>query len=187
MKIAFAQSDHQSAFDVMYLEYHAVLNRYAYALVKDADVAEDTVHNVFLKLLENHVDIATIENAKAYLYRAIYNEAMNYIKHRQVKLTYENKLLPKTEEQMEDSSNSVQFKELKAAVSAALNQLPEQCRTVFQLSRHENLKYKEIALELDISVNTVEKHMVKALSRLRTTLAEYLPLLTFWLFLIVKE
>ena len=58
-----------------------------------------------------------------------------------------------------------------------LNELPEQCRTVFQLSRFEDMKYKEIADKLDISVKTVENHMGKALKLLRTKLVDFLPLL----------
>ncbi|MCD0489212.1 RNA polymerase sigma-70 factor [Pedobacter sp. MC2016-14] len=187
MKIASSPSDRQAVFDAMYLAYHPLLNKYAYALLKDGDMAEDTVHNVFLKLLESQMDLAELQQPKAYLYRSVYNEAMNCLKHRQIEQVYEDVASPKQDEEMKDSSSSVQYKELKVAVAAALNQLPEQCRTVFQLSRYEELKYKEIALELDISVNTVEKHMVKALNRLRTILSDYLPLLTFWLFLIVKE
>ena len=55
--------------------------------------------------------------------------------------------------------------------------MPEQCRTVFQLSRFEDMKYKEIADKLDISIKTVENHMGKALKLLRTKLVEFLPLL----------
>jgi len=58
-----------------------------------------------------------------------------------------------------------------------LNELPEQCRTVFQLSRFEDLKYKDIAEKLDISVKTVENHMVKALKILRTKLVDFLTLI----------
>ena len=59
----------------------------------------------------------------------------------------------------------------------ALNALPEQCRTIFQLSRFESMKYQEIALQLNISVKTVENQMGKALKRLRIKLADFLPLL----------
>jgi RNA polymerase sigma-70 factor (ECF subfamily) len=68
-------------------------------------------------------------------------------------------------------------KELENKFREALNELPEQCRTVFQLSRFEDMKYKEIADKLDISVKTVENHMGKALKLLRTKLVDFLPLL----------
>ena len=68
-------------------------------------------------------------------------------------------------------------KELESKFRDALNELPEQCRTVFQLSRFEDMKYKEIADKLDISVKTVENHMGKALKLLRIKLVDYLPFL----------
>jgi RNA polymerase sigma-70 factor (ECF subfamily) len=68
-------------------------------------------------------------------------------------------------------------KELERKLTDALNELPEQCRTVFQLSRFEDMRYKEIAEKLDISIKTVENHMGKALKLLRTKLVDFLPLL----------
>ncbi|MEJ0055136.1 MAG: sigma factor-like helix-turn-helix DNA-binding protein [Bacteroidota bacterium] len=59
--------------------------------------------------------------------------------------------------------------------------MPDQCRTVFQLSRFEELKYSEIAEQLDISVKTVENHMGKALKIMRTQLKDYLPLLLIFM------
>lgn len=68
-------------------------------------------------------------------------------------------------------------KELEQQFREALNELPEQCRTVFQLSRFEELKYREIADKLNISVKTVENHMGKALKLLRLKLVDFLPFL----------
>jgi RNA polymerase sigma-70 factor (ECF subfamily) len=67
--------------------------------------------------------------------------------------------------------------ELEAKVQDALNELPEQCRTIFQMSRFEELKYREIADELGISVKTVENQMGKALKILREKLADFLPMI----------
>ena len=59
------------------------------------------------------------------------------------------------------------LKEIGSRIDTAMNALPEACRTVFVLSRYEQLSYKQIAVKLDISVKTVENHMVKALKHLR--------------------
>ena len=68
------------------------------------------------------------------------------------------------------------------SLQKAINALPESCRTIFQLSRFEELKYAEIAAQLGISVKTVEAQMSKALKRLRIQLADYLPLILWLLF-----
>ena len=70
----------------------------------------------------------------------------------------------------------VSDKELRAKLREALSELPEQCSIIFQLSRFEDLKYREIADKLDISVKTVENQMGKALKLLRIKLADFLLL-----------
>jgi RNA polymerase sigma-70 factor (ECF subfamily) len=66
---------------------------------------------------------------------------------------------------------------LETRIQQAIEKLPEQCRLVFKLSRFEELKYNEIAEQLDISVKTVENHIGKALKIMREQLKDYLPLL----------
>jgi RNA polymerase sigma-70 factor (ECF subfamily) len=74
---------------------------------------------------------------------------------------------------------SVLYNELNTAIEKEINDLPERCRQAFKLSRKENLTFKEIAAKLDISVNTVEKHVAKALKILRTNLKDYIATFTF--------
>ena len=76
----------------------------------------------------------------------------------------------------ESVSQKVQAAELEIRITEAMKTLPEQCRLVFQLSRFEELKYQEIADQLQISVKTVENHMGKALKLMREQLKDYLPL-----------
>jgi RNA polymerase sigma-70 factor (ECF subfamily) len=83
----------------------------------------------------------------------------------------------------------MQYKELKEVLHAAINELPEQCRTIFQMSRFDELKYAEIAIELGISIKTVENQIGKALKKLRIQLADYLPFVVWFLIniLIIKR
>lgn len=64
-------------------------------------------------------------------------------------------------------------------IANAIDKLPERCREIFLKSRIEGMKYREIADELDISMNTVENQMSIALRKLRIELKDYLPLLLF--------
>ncbi len=83
-------------------------------------------------------------------------------------------------------TGGMELLDLKEKLQEALNELPEKCRTVFQLSRFEELKYQEIADRLNISIKTVEAQMGKALRVLRVKLADYLPLI-IWLITKVKN
>ena len=60
-----------------------------------------------------------------------------------------------------------------------MDELPEQCRMVFHLSRFEELNYQEISDTMGITISTVKNHMNKALRVLRTKLTSYIPVLLF--------
>ena len=82
----------------------------------------------------------------------------------------------------DDAAGKLKMGELEQHLSKALDKLPEKCRAIFHLSRFEELKYQEIANQLNISIKTVETHMGKALRILRKEMKEFLPLITLMLF-----
>ena len=90
----------------------------------------------------------------------------------------------RAEEKADAATKNIQLKELESKLRSALNDLPEQCRTIFQLSRFEELRYREIADRLGLSVKTVENQMGKALKIMRTKLADFLILI--WIILNIK-
>ncbi len=67
--------------------------------------------------------------------------------------------------------------DLQQKIAAALAALPEKCRLVFEMSRFQQMKYREIAEELEISQKTVEAHMSKAMKSLRKQLRDYVTLM----------
>jgi RNA polymerase sigma-70 factor (ECF subfamily) len=107
----------------------------------------------------------------------VHNESLNFLKHQRVKAGHRLHVAYSMKNKTEQAQPKMIRKELENKFREALNELPEQCRTVFQLSRFEDMKYKEIAEKLDISIKTVENHMGKALKLLRTKLVDFLPLL----------
>jgi len=146
-------------------------------MITDAVLAEEMVQQVFLKLLDRATPLVLRSSVKAYLYRAVHNECLNYIKHEKVKQVHINQSGTEMNFHTDTPSGKMQYKELTSQLQRAVNELPEQCRTIFQMSRFEELKYAEIAHELGISIKTVENQIGKALKRLRIHLADYLPLI----------
>lgn len=180
---AFLDSDSQD-FDTLYLDNFQALHRYAFTILNDSELAEEMVHQVFLKILERKDPLNVHTSLKAYLFRSVNNECLNYIKHQKVKQTYQLYATNEMDYFPETPSSKLSYKELELQLKRAINDLPEQCRTIFQLSRFEELKYAQIADQLGISIKTVEAQMSKALKRLRVELADYLPLII--LMLIIK-
>lgn len=76
-------------------------------------------------------------------------------------------------------------KDLDQKLQVALAKLPEKSRTVFELSRFQEMKYKDIAQTLDLSIKTVEGHMTKALRHLRLELMDYLTVIIFYIIYIL--
>lgn len=175
------QKRDEKAFEQVFKKNFKNLHAYAFTLLNDGMAAEEMVQNVFFKLWERHNRITISGTVEAYLYKSVYNESLNYLKHLKVRAEHRLYVSHKKEADGGYHSKTLQAKELQQRISEAMNELPEQCRTVFQLSRFEELRYKEIASRLGISVKTVENHMGKALKMLRAKLADFLILVLLFL------
>lgn len=167
----------EAAFEQVFKTHYKNLHAYAFTILKDEDEAEEMVQQVFFKLWERSDQLSFSGPVAGYLYRAVHNESLNFLKHQKVKDSHRLHVAYRMKNKAEQPQGRVVKKELEEKFREALNELPEQCRTVFQLSRFEDMKYKEIADKLDISIKTVENHMGKALKLLRTKLVDFLTLL----------
>ena len=99
------------------------------------------------------------------------NESLDNLPERELKL--------KMEALMQFDENIFTEKEIEDLLAKAIEHLPEKCRQVFILSRMNGLKYEEIATQMDISVHTVQNHIVTAIRKLKVELKDYLPLFVF--------
>lgn len=171
------QSGQTPAFEMLFKTYYQPLCRYANSYLKDPDGAEEIVQAAFIGFWEKRKTISIETSLKSYLYRAIRNACLNELKHEQVKQKYFTNESLKEEAKSEPADHLAIHVELEDKIRAAIQTLPEQCRLIFTMSRFEELKYQEIADQLNLSVKTVENQMGKALKIMRAQLKEYLPLL----------
>ena len=170
--------------NTLFKNHYDELCRYAHSILNDQDVAEDVVQQLFIKLWEKRESIGEIDNIRSYLFRSTFNLSLNEQKKMQ--------RMPKSDEDSannasfrsdENASNLVISNELQERIDSAMMVLPEKCREVFHLSRNEQLSYKEIAQEMNISTKTVENQVGKALRIMREELKDYLPLVVLILVL----
>jgi len=171
----------ENTFEMMFRTFYKPLCSYAYSFLQDRDEAEEVVQATFISIWEKRSAIEIQTSLKSYLYRMVRNSCLNVIKHEKVKQQHAAFQKSEGEPVHEAVSQSVISSELEEKIYKAMKALPEQCRLVFQLSRFEELKYAEIADQLQISVKTVENQMGKALKIMRSQLKEYLPLFFFLL------
>ena len=179
--LAGLKNSDKQVFEHLFRSSYVPLCNYAAGIVSDRDEAEDIVQQTMITFWEKRETIEITTSVKSYLYRAVHNQALNKIRHDKVRLVYSKDVQSSGEQESEAASGKILQQEMQLKITEAINQLPDQCRTVFQLSRFENLKYLEIANQLGISVKTVENHMGKALRLMRLSLKDYLPLCLLWL------
>ncbi len=176
---ATGYDDH--AFEQLFKAHFKALHSYASVMLYHDSHAEEIVQNMFVRLWEKR-DLLDVQiSVKAYLYKCVHNDCLNYIKHKKIKAKYQDHATFTMNNQTENTSDKLVLGELQDRLQVAMNELPEQCRTIFQMSRFEELKYREIAEELGLSIKTVENQMGKALRILRVKLVDFLPILLLFM------
>ena len=168
-------------FEEIYNEHYHVLCSYAQRFVFNPEDAREIVQGVFVKIWKIRETLPDDIHFKTYLYTAVRNRCLDYLKHLKIINNYKAELLKQVSEAIQNNSNTLETpleglitKELEEKIMAAIDSLPEKGREVFILSRFEGMKYKEIAEKLNISVNTVETHMSRAINTLRKSLSGYI-------------
>ena len=164
----------EATFEQVFKSHFKRLHAFAFTILQNEAEAEEIVQQVFFKLWERNDNLSVTGSVTAYLYRAVHNESLNFIKHQKVKSNHQLHVAYSMKNEVEHPAKKVLAGELEKKIHAALNELPEQCRTIFQLSRFDELKYREIADKLGISVKTVENQMGKALKLMRAKLVDFL-------------
>ncbi|MEJ7587279.1 MAG: RNA polymerase sigma-70 factor [Ferruginibacter sp.] len=168
----------ENAFEQVFKTHFKQLHAYAYTILRDESDAEEMVQQVFFKIWDRDETLSFAGSVTAYLYRAVHNESLNHLKHRKVRTSHQLHVAYSMKNEVEQPGKKLLAGEIEQRIRVALEELPEQCRTIFQMSRFDDLKYREIAGRLGISVKTVENQMGKALRILRLKLADFL---TFFL------
>lgn len=176
------KANDEKAFEYLFKEYYQRLSYYAFNYLKDHDLSEETVQQVFCGIWQDRAKYSVIDSWASFLFRAVKNHCLNQIKHQKVKDEYQ-KYQQHVMDGMETSDVVIE-QELEVKILEVIESMPPERKKVFQKSRWEGLKYKEIAQELNISVKTVENQMGKALAFLRKELIEYLPIVIGFLMFI---
>jgi len=171
------QALNKKQFEELFREYFKPLTAFAKKYINDIDISKGIVHDAFLKLWEKREGVDTSKSVKSYLYTTVYNKSLNYIRDNKKFVNTENKINLFEKSNDWDYSNKMIANEIEAKIIQTLDSLPEKCRQVFIMSRYEELKYREIAEKLKISIKTVETQMSKALKALRKNLTEYITVL----------
>lgn len=172
-----------TTYENLFTEYYVYLCYIAIEFVKDKQIAEEIVSDVFFVLWEKRDTIHITHSVSAYLIRAVKNKCINHNLHvkteqRLMQNLVDNYSLSRFSD--DHQLGHLFINDLNVNIKRAISALPEQCRQIFLLSREEELKYEDIAVRLHISINTVKTQMKIALSKLRVSLKDYLVIVLFF-------
>jgi len=163
----------EQAFKTCFDLHRTALFRVAFRLIKQRDIAEEMIQDVFLSLWISRQHLAKVADPVAYLYRILLNKTVTYLKKEanQRRIIEAARLLYKssginTTEQTIDSNESLRL------IEKALGQLPPQQKNVYRLSQQQGLSNDEIAGLLHISPHTVRSHLSKATEFIRNFLKD---------------
>lgn len=165
-------------FEALFKEHYKALCRYSLHFVKQETVAEEIVQDVFIKLWQKEEKLEVHTSVKAYLYMAVRNSAVNYLKSQYARQQFEEHKANQKQGQINNTQESIDLQELTLLIAEAVEQLPPQCRTIFEMSRSEGFSHEEIARELKLSPKTVENQIGIALKKLKAYLHTHWDILT---------
>jgi len=181
----------EETYIFLFREYYVSLCAYSRRFVGRKDIAEEIVSDTFFKIWENRTKIAINTSVKAYLFQAVCNNSLNYLRRLKLEIkleeffretAFENIAFEEPLDEIE--VQSLLMTDINQKIEEVVSQLPEQQKKAFQLKRIEGKKTKEVAEIMGLSVKTVEMHLTKATLNLRQKLKDYLP--AFLLFMLLK-
>lgn len=172
------------AFERVFKTYYPALHNLARGILKDSDLAEEQVQEVFIRLWELRDVLRDDLKLFPYLIASVRNRCYNLTRHQEVKQKYITYQRQRYREEILNYEYEDLTEEIINKMHEAVNRMPDKCREVFKLSRFEGLSHKEIGERLSISTKTVENHITKAMKILK---AELIPVSHIILILILGE
>lgn len=164
----------EASFEAAFREYYTPLYRVVYPILKNRDSSEDVVQDLFVRLWNKRETLSITSSLKSYLYRAAINSAFDQLDKYKKEVHTGDKPLKEELVSMNDTEEYLSGKEAEKRIAEAMEKLPPACRTVFIMSREQEMSYQEIADSLQISIKTVENQIGKALKIMREQLQPYL-------------
>lgn len=178
------ENEYLLIFKRIFETHYQPLRLYAMRIVGSYEASEDIIQDCFFELWQNRENIDFTSSLKGYLYKSAFNRSVNYVRSKGVSLKVNSdRISEELFDMIMEEEEYLVYKDLSLHITKGINTLPEQCRKVFILSRTYELKNKDIAEKLNISVKAVEKHITHALKLLRVYLKKNeILFLLFYLF-----
>ncbi len=170
-----AKNSNERAFRKFFDLYYPKLLHLSFSILKNDEVAQDVVLEVFEKVWEKRVGLLQIESIPRYLFVLVKNKSIDELRKRKELIVHESEGSKVVEKVLLLHPEKILLnKELSEKISEAVLGLPEKCRLVYRLIKEDGLKYKEVSELLNLSPKTIDNHLSNAMYRIRNEVASYL-------------
>lgn len=157
----------EKAFEILFIRYYPGLIRYAKNLLPyPSDEAEDIITDAFFKIWQQRETVNIHTSVVSYLYVVVRSRIYDFYRAKRMHVPIEDALDFAGPEYLVPDHLLV-YKELCMEMEYLISLLPKRTRLIYQMNRNDNITYKDIAVILDISVNSVKTHMYRAISFLK--------------------
>ena len=165
----------QQAFAGLFRLFYSKLHSFCMQYVHVKEVAEEITNDVFIKLWNRREEILQINNLSTYLFVAVKNYSLNYLKqYSHLHVAVEDSEGASGLINRNDPEQELEWKEISFQLNQAIDNLPDQCRTIFKLVKEDGFRYKEVAEILGISPRTVETQLFRAIKKLQSVVNIYI-------------
>ena len=166
--------DDERAFEQIYDLFYSKMYATAFQYLKNKPLAEEVVSDIFCRIWKKRQNMGEIKNFESYVFISVKNLSLNYIRNNS---KVSNESLDEQSYYISDPvalpDEVMQAHELQDLLENSIENLPKKCRAIFKMIRFDGLKYKEVASELNISVNTVDTQMRIAMKRISQSLGDF--------------
>lgn len=162
----------EDTFEKIYLQNFDRLFLFATTITKSREMAKDVVSDVFMALWEKRTQLSRIKEIESYLFVSVKNHAIRLVSKRSHSLRDENMEGTLLAIDRINPEEILLGKELFDFIEKTVSELPDKARLVFRMAKDKQLSYKDIALELDVSVSTVKSQLVRATAIVKTAILE---------------
>lgn len=165
----------EKAFRQLFDLFSPGLLRFSMSIVRKKELSEEVVSDVFFKVWIHRNRLPDVENVKAYLFTSARNTALNYLdkEKRNKAIQLEDIEVSLTIDEICPESEMIS-NEMRETIARAIEHLPERCKLIYSLAKIEQMKYKEIAVLLDISVKTIDHQLTIAIRKIGEEIRKYI-------------
>jgi RNA polymerase sigma-70 factor (ECF subfamily) len=173
LQYQIASYEDETAYKRLFYCVFPSLQNHAFAILQSRQLAEEVVSDVLIEIWKRRASLMEIENLRLYLFVSVRNGAIKKLQQEKKSIRQQpiHELKVELISEYIQPDEKVQLSETEEQIKAAIQQLPPQCKLIYKLAKEDQLKYRDIAALLQISVKTIDHQLAIALKKLAEKLS----------------